>query len=311
MFSIHFHPLLSKVSKLEMEWVLELVQNSQSIVRITISALAFTPATHVTQGCKSWAEIHCGQIDLMLLNRPDTCVSLCTIPCVQPISSQFFTSYPCLTSPLVWLHCPEGVSARSSPLCLNLVFPPTSTLIASFHSFSLIFPYRFFSFSPSPLPLPGPLSLYSSSSSAIMTSLHPSPHSVFSLFYSIVFPSTESSHVQGPDAAGCHHGVEVPIQFASDACGGQHVAPSYDTCCGHCHLQPCICREPMAQHCWWVELNTRGRWYVQTYTCALIKKNKKQKKLCHATCDTYHSSGPVKSLHHRHTQACPPRIIEL
>ena len=108
MFSIHFHPLLSKVSKLEMEWVLEQVQNSQSIVRITISALAFTTATHVSQGCKSWAEFHCGQIGLML-------VSLCTIPCVQPISSQFFMSYPCLISPFVWLHCPEGVSAWSSP----------------------------------------------------------------------------------------------------------------------------------------------------------------------------------------------------
>ena len=234
------------------------------------------------------------------------CVSLCTIPCVQPISSQFFMSYPCLTSPLVWLHCPEGVSAWSSPLCLNLVFPPTSTLIASFHSFSLIFPYRLFSFSPSPLPLPGPLSLYSSSSSAVMTSLHPSPHSVFSLFYSIVFPSTESSHVQGPDAAGCHHGVEVPIQFASDACGRQHVAPSYDTCCGHCHLQPRICREPMAQHCWWVELNTHGRCYVQKYTCALVKKKKLPHHIWYLP-----QQWPCKITSSRHTQACPPRIIEL
>lgn len=195
------------------------------------------------------------------------------------VYSLLHPSFPCLT--LVWsvprlTALSGGSSAWRSPLCLNLVFPPTSTLIASFHSFSPIFLYLFSSSSSPaflllPLPLPALLSLYSSSSPTI-TSLHPSPHSVFSLFYSIVFPSTESSHVQGPDAAGCHHGVEVSVQFAGNACGCQHLAPSHHTCCGHRHLQPRICRQPMAQHRWWVELNARGRWYVQTYTYALVKK---------------------------------------
>lgn len=86
--------------------------------------------------------------------------------------------------------------------------------------------------------------------SPTITSLHPSPHFVFSLFYSIVFPFTESSHVQGPTAAGCHHGVEVSIQFTSNACGCKHPSPSDHTCCSHCHLQPSICCQPMAQHRW-------------------------------------------------------------
>lgn len=115
-------------------------------------------------------------------------------------------------------------------------FPPTSTLIASFHSFfpDLFIPLHLLM---PCLPVPSPFCssflvplLYD------ITPLHPSAHLVFSLFYSIVFPSTESSNVQGPDAAGCHHGVEVSIQFTSNPCGSQHPSPSYHTCCGYCHL---------------------------------------------------------------------------
>lgn len=188
-----------------------------------------------------------------------------------------FIPYPCLTSPLVWLPRLEGGSALSSPLCLNLVFPPhhthTNCLFPFF--FSYIFSNLFFS-SSSP-----PTFLLVCCFSPTITSLHPSPHFVFSLFYSIVFPFTESSHVQGPNAAGCHHGVEVSIQFAGNACGSKHPPPSYHTCCGHCHLQPPICCQPMAQHRWWVELDALGSWYVQTCTYALVKKKKKKKWPCH------------------------------
>lgn len=96
--------------------------------------------------------------------------------------------------------------------------------------------------------LPSCSSSSSSSSSPNIVLLHPFPHFVFSLFYSIVFPSTESPNVQGPDAAGCHYGVEVSLQFTRNPRGCQHPAPSYNTCCGHCHLQPPICSQPMAQH---------------------------------------------------------------
>lgn len=82
-----------------------------------------------------------------------------------------------------------------------------------------------------------------------ITSLRPSPRA-FSLFRSTVFPSTESPHVQGPDAAGCHHGAEVSVQFARDTCGSKHSPPPHHTCRGHCHLQPPICCQPMAQHGW-------------------------------------------------------------
>lgn len=164
---------------------------------------------------------------------------VCTISCVQPISSQFSMSYPCLISPSsdctvrrgqCMKHSSVSEPSFSSNLHTNCLFP----FFFSHQFIPLIFIFS--------IPgLPAPLSLYSSSSPAI-TSLHPFPHSVFSPFYSIVFPSTESAHVQGPDAAGCHHGVEVSIQFAGNTCGSQHPAPSYHTCCGHCHLQPPICR---------------------------------------------------------------------
>lgn len=34
-------------------------------------------------------------------------------------------------------------------------------------------------------------------------------------------------------------------------------------------------------------------------------------KMSSVTCVTYHSSSPQKSLHHDHTQSCPPLIMEL
>lgn len=134
----------------------------KSIVRITISSIAFTPATLVIKvelNFKVEKEAHflkaktlhylfmlllCGPNWIFLIHVYHVCI----ISYVQPTPSQFSMSYPCLTSPFV-CTVRRGVSACSSPLCLCLVFPPTSTLIASFHSFSshLFIPLFIFSIS--------------------------------------------------------------------------------------------------------------------------------------------------------------------
>lgn len=61
--------------------------------------------------------------------------------------------------------------------------------------------------------------------------------------------------------------------------------------------------------------NTVGEWSSAHMAGDLFKHTGhtcpcKKKKVCNATCNTYYSSDPVKSLHH-HTQTCPPLIIEL
>lgn len=136
------------------------------------------------------------------------------------------TSYPCPASTQLLSGDHVKLPAWSEPS-----LPPTSTLMTSFHyCSSLSIPLLFIAVPCLSVPiLPSFLMPY------------------FSLFYSMVCPSTESSHVQGSAAAGCHHGLEVPIQFASDARGCQHPAPSLPTCRCHRHLQSLICRQPMAQ----------------------------------------------------------------
>lgn len=55
--------------------------------------------------------------------------------------------------------------------------------------------------------------------------------------------------------------------------------------------------------------NTVGEW--SSAHMAVDLSNALIKKECHATCDTYHSSFPVKSLHHHHIQTCPLLVMEL
>lgn len=176
---------------------------------------------------------------------------VCTISYVQSIPSQF----PMSTCVLV------PASHRGQCMKLSFVSKPSfsSNLHTNclLHSFSFIFSYLFFfifsiASHPAPLP-PSPPPLPTLYYSILFHTF------VFSLFYSIVFPSTESPNVQGPDAAGCHYGVEVSLQFTRNPRGCQHSAPSYNTCCGHCHLQPPICSQPMAQHRRWVELSSHAQ----------------------------------------------------
>lgn len=57
--------------------------------------------------------------------------------------------------------------------------------------------------------------------------------------------------------------------------------------------------------------NTVGEWSSTHMAVDMLKHAHMPLKNGHATCDTYHSSGPVKSLYHHHTQTCLPLIIEL
>lgn len=157
----------------------------------------------------------------------------------------------CLLHPSISVHLCLNLLSENRPvatlhdlLFLNLVVPPTTTLIL----LTLFFSRVHTSFTSSPFPLV--LLLFPPCAHPLSPScLSIFPLFVFSLFYSTVFPSTESSHVQRPDAAGCHNGVKVSIQFTSNPCGCQHPAPSHHTRCGYCHMQPTVCRQSMAQHC--------------------------------------------------------------
>lgn len=142
------------------------------------------------------------------MHAPSHVYSICTTSVfhVLPLSDR------CLTAG--GGQCMKLSSVSEPSLSSN---PFTNWLLPFFLS-NLVIPLLFIYSIPC-LCTPSPflfLLLYSCTPPPPLPPSHPSSFTP-RLFYSKVFPPAESAHVQGPDAAGCHHGVEVSIQFASYA----------------------------------------------------------------------------------------------
>lgn len=67
---------------------------------------------------------------------------------------------------------------------------------------------------------------------------------------STVSPSADATDVHRADAAGCHHGTQVPVQLACHPRGRQHTVRSDQRSGHHRHRQPSLCGQQVARSHW-------------------------------------------------------------
>lgn len=138
---------------------------------------------------------------------------------------------------------------------------PQSQLSCSFTLFSLSLPNFLSScFSSTVLFLSPSITLFSST-------LPRSPLMMVVVMDSTVSSSADPTDVHRADAAGRHHGTQVPVQLSSHPRGRQHTVRPDQPSGHHSHRQPPLRRQQVARPHWWARAVRQRCDGISQYQC--------------------------------------------
>lgn len=137
-------------------------------------------------------------------------------------------------------------------LCLNNLWPQIQ-LLCSFTVFHCLISH---------LPASLPTFLILSPTITLFASTLPCSLLMMALMDSTVSPSADPTDVHRADAAGRHHGTQVPVKLACHPRGRQHTVRPNQRSGHHSHRQPPLRCQQVARPHWWARtIRQQGVWW--------------------------------------------------